>query len=184
MDQEKLDSYSNRQGQTGGGSDGRGTDKRIIMGLIMALVIVLFITEVVNIAMASVIGALLCLIFRCTTERSVLKNMDWAVLIRLAGCLGLAAGIGESGCDELIASALVSVFGSEIHPMALLLAAVLLAVVVSNFISNSTAVIIVLTPVLSLCNYMGFNPIPFGLAVCYGANLAFATPLALSLIHI
>ena len=104
--------------------------------------------------------------------------MDWAVLIRLAGCLGLAAGIGESGCDELIASALVSVFGSEIHPMALLLAAVLLAVVVSNFISNSTAVIIVLTPVLSLCNYMGFNPIPFGLAVCYGANLAFATPLA------
>ena len=178
VDQEKLDSYSNRQGQTGGGSDGRGTDKRIIMGLIMALVIVLFITEVVNIAMASVIGALLCLIFRCTTERSVLKNMDWAVLIRLAGCLGLAAGIGESGCDELIASALVSVFGSEIHPMALLLAAVLLAVVVSNFISNSTAVIIVLTPVLSLCNYMGFNPIPFGLAVCYGANLAFATPLA------
>ena len=173
VDQKKLDSYCIRQG-----TGGTGTDKRIIMGLIMALVIVLFITEAVNVAMAAVIGALLCLVTGCTTERSVLKNMDWAVLIRLAGCLGLAAGIGESGCDELIASALISVFGAEIHPMALLLAAVSLAVLVSNFISKSTAVIIVLTPVLSLCGYMGFNPIPFGLAVCYGANLAFATPLA------
>ena len=62
--------------------------------------------------------------------------------------------------------------------MALLVSAALLSVVVSNFISNSTAVIIVLTPVLALCSHMGFSPIPFGLAVCYGANLAFATPLA------
>ena len=178
VDQEQLDSYSIRQGAEAGSAAKGGVDKRIIMALIMALVIVMFITEIVSTAMAAVIGALLCLVFRCTTERSALKNMDWAVLIRLAGCLGLAAGIGESGCDELIANALISVFGSEIHPMVLLVTATLLAVVVSNFISNSTAVIIVLTPVLSLCNYMGFNPVPFGLAVCYGANLAFATPLA------
>ena len=181
-DQEQLDSYSARQAQVEqaipADQGGLRVDKRFIMAAIMTLVIVLFITEAVSTAMAAVIGALLCLVFRCTTEKSVLKNMDWAVLIRLAGCLGLAAGIGESGCDELIANGLVAVFGSEIHPMVLLVTAVLLAIVISNFISNSTAVIIVLTPVLSLCNRMGFNPIPFGLAVCYGANLAFATPLA------
>lgn len=180
-DQEQLDSYTARQAaiDSAAGAGGKShADKRIIMAAIMALVIVLFITEIVSTAMAAVIGALLCLVFRCTTERSVLKNMDWAVLIRLAGCLGLAAGIGESGCDELIANGLIAFLGSEIHPMALLVSAALLSVVVSNFISNSTAVIIVLTPVLALCSHMGFSPIPFGLAVCYGANLAFATPLA------
>lgn len=181
-DQEQLDGYTARQAaaDSAGAAARRGlpVDKRVIMAAIMALVIVLFVTEAVSTAMAAVIGALLCLVFRCTTEKSVLKTMDWAVLIRLAGCLGLAAGIGESGCDELIANGLIAAFGSDIHPMVLLVTAALLAVVVSNFISNSTAVIIVLTPVLALCNRLGFNPIPFGLAVCYGANLAFATPLA------
>lgn len=104
--------------------------------------------------------------------------MDWATLIRLAGCLGIASGINESGCGDLIAGAFTSLFGSDIQPVVFLAASVLVVMIVSNFISNTTAVFIVLPPVLAVCQQYGFNCIAFSIAVCYGANLSFATPLA------
>lgn len=152
--------------------------KQIVMVLIIGLVVCLFATSAVPMGLAALIGALLSIITGCTTEKSALMHMDWAVLIRLAGCLGIASGLAESGCDKLIAEMLLSVFGNNINPLALLAVTVILAVIISNFVSNSTAATIVLIPVLSLCLHLGFNPLPFGLATCYGVNLAFATPLA------
>ncbi len=174
-DHEEPDDFSARQEQLPAGTH---PGKQYVMLVILLFVCVLFVTEAVSIGVASVIGALLCIITRCTTEKSVIKNMDWVVLIRLSGCLGLATGISQSGCDKLIASGLVSVLGESFAPQTLMIAAVILSMLVSNFISSSTAVIIVLTPVLSLCSHFGFSPLPFGLAVCYACSLAMCTPIA------
>lgn len=152
--------------------------KQIYMYIILAILIIFFATEIVSNVIATCICAILCVVTGLTTEKSVLKNMDWATLIRLAGCLGIASGINESGCGELIAQGFTTVFGSDVQPIVFLAAAVLAAMVTSNFISNSTAVFIVLPPVLAVCQEYGFNCVTFALAVCYGANLCFATPLA------
>lgn len=152
--------------------------KQIYMYIILVILIVFFATEIVSNVIATCICAILCVITGCTTEKSVLKNMDWATLIRLAGCLGIASGINESGCGELIAGGFTSVFGPDVQPIVFLAASVFAAIVVSNFISNSTAVFIVLPPVLAVCQQYGFNCLAFSIAVCYGANLSFATPLA------
>ena len=63
-------------------------------------------------------------------------------------------------------------------PLLFLAASVFVVMIVSNFISNSTAVFIVLPPVIAVCQQYGFNCLAFAIAVCYGANLSFATPLA------
>lgn len=159
-------------------TDKRIKRKQIYMYIILILLVVLFVTEIVSNVIATCICAILCVVTRCTTEKSVLKNMDWATLIRLAGCLGIASGINESGCGDLIAGAFTSLFGSDIQPVVFLAASVLVVMIVSNFISNTTAVFIVLPPVLAVCQQYGFNCIAFSIAVCYGANLSFATPLA------
>lgn len=174
---EQLEAYVSSKAANADAQSG-GKKQQIIMYAILALLIFFFVTEVVSNAMASSICACLCIITRCTTEKSVLKNMDWATLIRLAGCLGIAAGINKSGCGELIASGFTAVFGPSVPPLLFLAAAVLCSIIVSNFISNSTAVFVVLPPVLAVCNEYGFNCTAFAIAVCYGANLSFATPLA------
>ncbi len=152
--------------------------KQIYMYIILVMLIVFFITEIVSNVIATCICAILCVITGCTTEKSVIKNMDWPTLIRLAGCLGIAAGINKSGCGDLIAGGFTSIFGPDVQPIIFLAASVLAVMIVSNFISNSTAVFIVLPPVLAVCQQYGFNCIAFSIAVCYGANLCFATPLA------
>lgn len=152
--------------------------KKIYMVCILLLMIVLFITEWISNVMTACLCAILCVLTGCTTEKNVLKNMNWAVLIRLAGCLGIAVGIDKSGCGELIANSFIAVFGSDVMPIVFLSAAVLLVMIISNFITNSTAVFVVLPPVLAICTQLGFNPRAFALAICYGANLCFVTPLA------
>lgn len=172
-----LDDYvASRGNQTSDKTDNKR--KQIIMYCILAILMFFFATELVSNVMATCICAVLCVITRCTTEKSALKNMDWPTLIRLAGCLGIASGINKSGCGELIAQWFSIVFGADINPAVFLAAAVAAAMIVSNFISNSTAVFIVLPPVLAICAAYGFNCIAFAIAVCYGANLSFATPLA------
>lgn len=174
---DRLDDYV-AQKKTAAMDEDKQKRKQICMYIILAILILMFATNIVTNVMATCICALLCVITGCTTEKSVLKNMDWATLIRLAGCLGIASGINESGCGELIANAFTTVFGPNVPPLLFLAASVFVVMIVSNFISNSTAVFIVLPPVIAVCQQYGFNCLAFAIAVCYGANLSFATPLA------
>lgn len=174
---DRLDDYV-AQKKTAAVDEDKQKRKQIYMYIILVILILMFATNIVTNVMATCICALLCVITGCTTEKSVLKNMDWATLIRLAGCLGIASGINESGCGELIANAFTTVFGPNVPPLLFLAASVFVVMIVSNFISNSTAVFIVLPPVIAVCQQYGFNCLAFAIAVCYGANLSFATPLA------
>ena len=150
----------------------------IIMLAIFVLTIILFIGDWIPTAVTAVIAALLCIITGCTTQKSVIKNMDWSVVFILAGCLGIASGLTKSGAGELMAKWLSSVFSADSSPILILALFVLITMLISNFITNSTAVVITLPIALSLCSATGLNPIAYTLAIVYAANLTFSTPLA------
>ncbi len=153
-------------------------NKLIIMLAIFVLTIVLFISDWIPTAMTAVIAALLCIITGCTTQKNVIKNMDWSVVFVLAGCLGIASGLTKSGAGELMAKWMSAVFSSNSSPILILAMFVFITILISNFITNSTAVVIVLPIALSLCSAMNLNPIAYTLAIVYAANLTFSTPLA------
>ncbi len=152
--------------------------QQLSMVLILAIMIFLFVTEKVSNAMTACICAALCVLTGCTSEKKIFRNVDWGTLFRLAGCLGIGAGIDKSGCGELIANAFISLFGANLHPQVFLAGVVFVVMLISNFISNSTAVFIVLPPVLVICTEFAFNPMAYAIAVSYGSALCFATPLA------
>jgi len=63
-------------------------------------------------------------------------------------------------------------------PMIIFSIFVLLAFVISQFITNSTAIIIVLPIALSLCDVYGFNHMSFSIGIIFSASFACSTPLA------
>lgn len=152
--------------------------KLIIMLIIFLLTIVSFIGAWISTAMTAIIAALLCIITGCTTQKSVIKHMDWSVVFVLAGCLGIAAGITKGGAGELMGNAISIVLNNSISPIFIFALFVVATIIVSNFITNSTAVVILLPVALSLCNTISLNPIPFALGIVFAANLTFSTPLA------
>lgn len=152
--------------------------KMIIMLVIFILTIISFIGAWIPTQTTAVIAALLCIITGCTTQKSVIKNMDWSVVFVLAGCLGLASGITKGGLGDMIGQALSGVVESGIPVVVLFAIFVIAAMLVSNFITNSTAVVIILPVALSLCMANQLNPIAFTLGIVFAANLTFSTPLA------
>ncbi len=152
--------------------------KIVIMLIIFAMTIVLFVGGWISTAMTAIIAALLCVITGCTSYKSVLKNMDWSVVFILAGCLGIAAGLTSGGAGELMSDALSKVISADISPIMIFSIFVLATMIISNFITNSTAVVIVLPIALAFCGSFGLQPITFTLGVVYAANLTFSTPLA------
>lgn len=156
--------------------------KKIIMALVIVAVMILFyVTEWLSTAMTAMLAAVACILTGCTSTESVRKNMNWDVVIFLAACLGLAGALTESGAGDLISNSIADVLGPQARsPMLVFALLVLLVTVISNFITNSTAIIIVLPIALSVCSIYGYNTMPFTLGVTFGASLACSTPLAAS----
>ena len=155
-------------------------DKRkvIIMLVIFALTIVSFIGAWITTEITAVIAALLCLVTGCVKQKSIIKKMDWSVIFILAGCLGIAKGLAKGGVGELIGDGVSMILNESIPPIIIFSLFVLATMIVSNFITNSTAVVIFLPVALSVCNTVGLNPLTFTMGIVFAANLTFSTPLA------
>lgn len=152
--------------------------KIIIMMIIFVATIVLFIGAWIPTAMTAILAALLCIITGCTSYKNVIKNMDWSVVFILAGCLGIASGLTKGGAGELMSQGLSHILSPDINPIIIFAIFIFVTMLISNFITNSTAVVIVLPIALAFCSSFGLSPISFAIGIVYAANLTFSTPLA------
>ena len=152
--------------------------KLITMFVILALMLLFYITSWISTAMTAVCAALMCIILRCCSAQKVVQEMNWECVIFLGGCLGLANGLTASGAGALIVDAVTSLVGNTASPRFLFAVIVLLTLIISQFITNSTAIIITLPIGLSLASSFGLNPMTFCLGITFGASVACSSPLA------
>ncbi len=154
------------------------TKKMIIVSIIFVTAIVFFIGGWIDPALTAVCAAILCIVCGCTTFKNAVKNINITTVFVLAGCLGIAVGIANSGIDKLLGDFFSNLFGQNTSGYIIFAVFVLATMLVSNFITNSTAVVIFLPIAISLCEIRGLNPVLFTLGIVFAANLAYSTPLA------
>lgn len=154
--------------------------KMIVVAVIFAITVVLYITEWLPLAITSSLAALLCIITGCITQKKAILAVNWNIVGRLAGCLGLAKALEAAGGTVLIADAFQKLVGDSLSPFALFAILVLLVQVVSEFMSNSTAILIVLPIVLAISPQLGLNPYTFALGITLASGVALSCPLASS----
>ncbi len=158
------------------------TDKKklIPMFFIVAAMMLSYATGFLSPALTAMCAAVLCFVFGCCDLKIVLREMNWECVIFLGGCLGLAAGFTASGAGELVAQAVSALLGDVASPWVIFAVLVLLTLAISQFITNSTAIVMVLPIALSLCGSYGFSPMSFCLGITFAASVACSTPLAAS----
>lgn len=154
--------------------------KVVIMACIFVATIVLYITEWIPLAITSTSAALLCIITGCITQKKAIASVNWNIVGRLAGCLGLAKALEVAGGTKLISGGFTALVGDSLSPFILFCIIVFLAQFTSEFISNSTALLIVLPIVLSIAPEMGLNPYTFALGATIASGTALSNPLASS----
>ncbi len=160
--------------------DTRKYDKKnmIIMAVILTAMIVFFVGGWIDVSLTAVMGAVLCIITGCVSCKSIDKKMNWSVLFMLAGCLGIATGITKGGAVELLGDALTKYVTSRLSSIWIFAVFVIVTMIVSNFVSNTSAVAITLPIALSVCAKQGLNSSLFVIGVVFAASLSYSSPLA------
>ncbi len=154
--------------------------KMIIIAIVFVATVILYITEWLPLAITSSFAALICIITGCITQKKAISSVNWNIVGRLAGCLGLAKALEAAGGTALIAQGFSKLAGDSINPFILFCILVLLVQVTSEFISNSTAILIVLPIVLAVAPTLGLNTYAFALGITIASGVALSSPLASS----
>jgi len=153
------------------------TAKAPLALLIMAGIIVVASLRIAPVAVAAICGVLLMAVTGCLKWRDATRGLDSSMILLTVASLGLSLALVTTGGAAFIAKLLVLASGS-LPPAGLLSATILMLAVLSNVISNSAAAVIGTPIAVELARQLGLPPEPFVLAVLFGANMGYATPMA------
>ncbi len=145
---------------------------------IMIFMVVGFVTEFISAAMTATVAGCLCIMTGCVSQKKAISSVNWNVLGRLGGVLGLSKVLTAAGTIDLMSGWVQNIIGANMSPWILFAVCVLLAQLLSMVLFNSTAILLVLSFVLTLAEPMGLNPVAFAFGITMGASVVFSSPLA------
>jgi di/tricarboxylate transporter len=124
---------------------------------------------------AALVAAGLMLVLRCTTGPIARRSIDWQVLTVIAASIALGTALETTGAAASIASAWLSVAGDS--PLPALAVVYILTSLLSAFITNNGAAVLVFPLAVATAGALGVNPRPFVIAIMMAASASFATPI-------
>lgn len=160
-----------------GGKDMPRSAKAPLALAIMAGAVLLASFGVVPIAISALGGAVLMFITRCVRFERVGRALSAQVIVLVAASIALGKLVLVSGAAAWLGNVLAG--GLQHLPAAAVLAAIMLFVtLLTNFASNATAAAVGTPIAWSLATTLGVPAEPMILAVLFGCNLCYATPVA------
>ncbi|HDU5807509.1 TPA: SLC13/DASS family transporter [Klebsiella quasipneumoniae subsp. quasipneumoniae] len=133
----------------------------------------------IRLAVAGCIGALVLIVTGVLTEKQAYKAIDSQTIFIFGGTLALAKALEMTGAGKLVADQVIGLLGNNSSPFMLLVVVFILSVVMTNFMSN-TATVALLVPVsLSIAAGMGADPRAVLMATVIGSSCAYATPIGM-----
>lgn len=148
------------------------------LALILMLTIVgLAATKILPISVAALIGVVAMLVTGCMRLREALRALDAAMIFLMAASIALSVALMQTGAARYVAEVFVAV-SEGYSPLVLMSSLILLMAVFANIVSNTAGAVIGTPIAVSIANLLGVAPEPFVLAVLFGVNFAFCTPMA------
>jgi len=129
------------------------------------------------IAISALAGAIMMFVTGCVKFDRVGRALSAKVIVLVAASIAIGRIIDESGAAAWLGDAMS--LGLQFLPPAAVLAAIMLFVtVLTNFASNATAATVGTPIAFNIANQLGLPAEPLILAVLFGCNLCYATPIA------
>ncbi|HGY4335230.1 SLC13 family permease [Klebsiella aerogenes] len=133
----------------------------------------------ISLTVAGCIGALVLVFTGVLTEKQAYKAIDSQTIFIFGGTLALAKALEMTGAGKLVADHVIGMLGQNSSPFMLMVMVLALSVIMTNFMSN-TATVALLVPVsLSIAAGMGADPKAVLMATVIGSSCAYATPIGM-----
>jgi di/tricarboxylate transporter len=143
---------------------------------IMGLVVVIAGLGILPIMVAALLGATTMVLTGCLSWRDAFSSITASVVLIIVTSLALGHAILSTGTDAFLAQLFV-IATSGLSSTMILSALIMLLAVMTNIVSNNAAAVIGTPIAVSIAQQLGLPPEPFVLAVLFGANMSFATPI-------
>ena len=130
-----------------------------------------------DMALCGLLGAMIVCVCRCISVKRMWATTDWNTLFTIAGAVGFAAGIDNSGAGVFIAEKCIDIFGRESSPWLYLAIFVFLAAIMTNVMLNMSAALILIPIAVSIAQVLNFNAATIVMGIIMGANMPFSTPI-------
>ena len=153
------------------------TDKASTALAIMAGIVLVAALGLVPIAISALCGVLLMLATRCLTWRQASLALSTQVILIVVASLALGAALLKTGGAQYLAEVFVAITAGA-SPAVMLSGLMLLMAVLTNIVSNNAAAVIGTPIAISIAHQLQLDPEPFVIAVLFGANMSYATPMA------
>jgi len=151
-------------------------DATIALG-IFAVVIVLAITKALPISVSAVLGVLACVMFNVLKWEEIEQSVEWRIVLIVASSIALGAALVQSGAMGVVAQSVTGIAAD--WPLQATIALLLtISGLLTNFVSNNAAAAIMTPLALEIGRLLNAPLEPFVLAVLFGANMCFLTPMA------
>jgi di/tricarboxylate transporter len=144
--------------------------------LIFGGVMMLAVLGILPIAVATMLGATLAFITRSITPEIAYRHIEWKLLILIGSMLAFGQAMQSSGSADFLAQMLVQLPFAD-NPIVLLGLFFVLAVILTQPMSNQAAAAVLLPIAIQTALLMGFNPRPFAIMIAIAATTSFITPL-------
>jgi len=153
------------------------SSKAPIAMLIMLYIIVSAAVGLLPIAVSALSGVLLMLLTGCLKWYDATRALDRSVILIIAASLAMGTAMVETGAAAFLAQAYVTTT-EGLSPLIVLSGLLLVMAVLTNAVSNNAAAVIGTPIAIGIAQQLGQPAEPFVLAVIFGANMSFATPMA------
>jgi di/tricarboxylate transporter len=144
---------------------------------IMAAIVLAAALGVLPIAISATVGTLLMVLSGCLDWRDVGRALSAQVILIVVASLALGLALMKTGGAEYLAHFFVAV-ASDLPSWGQIGGLILLMAILTNIVSNNAAAVIGTPIAVSIAQQLGLPAEPFVLAVLFGANMSYATPMA------
>ncbi|SDE35744.1 MULTISPECIES: SLC13 family permease [Kordiimonas] len=133
--------------------------------------------EIFPIVVAALLGATLMMVTRCLNVRQAARAIDRRVFTIVGAALALGTAMQATGGASWLAHSMIeALMGAPVW--VILSGFFLLVAVLTNVLSNNATAVLFTPIAVSVAHELGVPPMPFLLAVIFGANCSFATPMS------
>lgn len=153
------------------------TAKAPLAVAIMAAAVALASLKVLPIAVSALAAVVLMVFTGCLKWREATNALDAGVIFLTVASLALSAALVQTGGAQFLAQGFVHT-SWNLAPVWLLSGMVLIMATFANVISNTAAAVIGTPIAVTIAQLLNVPPEPFVLAVLFGANMGFCTPMA------
>ncbi len=153
--------------------------KQMISGAILTVVILVMAIGVkgISLEMAAVVGALVCVLTGCLTEKQAYASIDWVTIFLFAGMMPVSTAIDKTGAGKLIADWTVGLMGGSPSPLIVTAVLFALSCTLTQFMSNTASAALLCPIGIAIAQNLNASPKAVVMAIAVAASCAFATPV-------